>query len=111
LPEQRNYLLPATASALCSGRSAALSVEGVSKSAIARAKQIAWNTVDRWLERATVFCRRFNHQWVKGLEMIELQADEIRSLVSSNNHRTVWIFAAIEIWSRLWPATMVGKRS
>ena len=28
---------------------AALSVEGVNKSAIARVKQIAWNTVDRWL--------------------------------------------------------------
>ena len=31
---------------------AALSVEGVNKSAIARVQQIAWNTVDRWLEKA-----------------------------------------------------------
>src|SRR5512137_1260971 len=33
-------------------RVAALSVEGVNKSAIARVQQIAWNTVDRWLEKA-----------------------------------------------------------
>jgi transposase-like protein len=31
---------------------ATLSVEGMSKSAIARAKGIAWNTVHRWLARA-----------------------------------------------------------
>ena len=30
---------------------ASLSVEGLNKSAIARAKQITWNTVHRWLER------------------------------------------------------------
>ena len=33
-------------------RVAALSVEGVSKSSIARAMGISWNTVARWLERA-----------------------------------------------------------
>ena len=31
---------------------AALSVEGLNKSAIARVKQIAWNTVARWPEKA-----------------------------------------------------------
>jgi len=31
---------------------AALSVEGVNKSPITRAKQIAWDTVDCWLEKA-----------------------------------------------------------
>ena len=36
---------------------AALSVEGLNKSAIARVKQIAWNTVDRWLERAADSCQ------------------------------------------------------
>ncbi len=38
---------------------AALSVEGLNKSAIARVKRIAWNTVHRWLERAAAWCRRF----------------------------------------------------
>ena len=37
---------------------AALSVEGLNKSAIARVEQIAWNTVDRWLERVADSCRR-----------------------------------------------------
>jgi transposase-like protein len=31
---------------------ATLSVEGLNKSAIARVQRIAWNTVDRWLEKA-----------------------------------------------------------
>ena len=39
---------------------AALSVEGLNVSAIARIKCIAWNTVDRWLQRAADSCRRFN---------------------------------------------------
>ncbi|HEX2524050.1 MAG TPA: transposase family protein, partial [Terriglobia bacterium] len=41
---------------------AALSVEGMNKSAIARVKRVAWNTVHRWLERAAIWCRRFNNQ-------------------------------------------------
>ncbi len=35
---------------------AALSVEGFNKSSIARVKQLAWNTVDRWLEKAAREC-------------------------------------------------------
>ena len=90
---------------------AALSVEGMNKSAIARVQQIAWNTVDRWLEKAAVSCRRFNDQRITKIRIRELQADEIRTLVGSREHPPVWIFAAIEVWSRLWPATVVGKRS
>ena len=37
-----------------------LSVEGVSRSAIARIERLAWNTVARWLERAALVCRRFS---------------------------------------------------
>src|SRR5262245_40284268 len=33
---------------------ARLSVEGLNKSAIARVKRIAWNTVARWLEKAAI---------------------------------------------------------
>ena len=40
----------------------------------------------------------------------ELQADEIRSFAGSQN-RPSWIFVAIEVWSRLWPCTVVGRRS
>jgi transposase-like protein len=90
---------------------AALSVEGVNKSSIARVQQIAWNTVDRWLEKAAAACRRFNDQRITKIQIRELQADEIRAMVGGNGHPHVWIFAAIEVWSRLWPATVVGKRS
>ena len=62
---------------------ATLSVEGMSKSAIARVKRIAWNTVHRWLERAAVWCRRFNDRKIKGLSVVELQADEIKTIVGS----------------------------
>ena len=89
---------------------ATLSVEGMSKSAMARVKGIAWNTVHRWLERAAAWCRRFNDREIKGLSVVELQADEIKTIVG-NKEQPMWIFAVIEVWSRLWPSTVVGKRS
>jgi transposase-like protein len=89
---------------------AALSVEGLNKSAIARVKRIAWNTVHRWLERAASWCRRFSHRRLKGLSIPELQADEIRTIVGGRE-QGIWVFVMIDVWSRLWPSTMVGKRS
>jgi transposase-like protein/IS1 family transposase len=89
---------------------ATLSVEGLNKSAIARVKQIAWNTVARWLEKAAQSCRRFNHRRIGALAVAELQADEIRTIVGDKEH-PVWIFTTIDAWSRLWPATVVGRRS
>jgi IS1 family transposase len=83
----------------------------VNKSAIARVQQIAWNTVDRWLEKAAACCRRFNHRMTTRIRIRELQADEIRVMVGGKEQPPVWVFAAIEVWSRLWPATVVGKRS
>jgi IS1 family transposase len=89
---------------------AALSVEGLNKSAIARVKQIAWNTVARWLEKAAHSCRRFNDRRIATLAAAELQADEIRTIVGNKKH-PMWIFTTIDVWSRLWPATVVGRRS
>jgi len=83
----------------------------MNKSAIARVQQIAWNTVDHWLEKAAASCRRFNNERIAKIHIRELQADEIRTMVAGHGHPPVWIFAAIEVWSRLWPATVVGKRS
>ena len=48
---------------------ATLSVEGVSKSAIARVKGLAWNTVDRWLERAAECCQQFNDKMIAGVDI------------------------------------------
>ena len=85
------------------------SVEGLNKSAIARVKRIAWNTV-RWLERAAVWCRRFSDRKINRLAAVELQADEIKAIVAGKK-QSVWVFAVIDVWSRLWPSTVVGKRS
>jgi hypothetical protein len=82
----------------------------LSKSAIARVKRLAWNTVHRWLERAAACCRRFNNQKIKRLSITELQADEIRTIVRSKE-QPIWVFVVIDVWSRLWPSTAVGKRS
>ena len=87
-----------------------LRVEGVSLSAIARVERLALNTVARWLERAAVVCRRFSHGRITGFVAKELQADEIRSFTGGKT-RPTWVFAAIEVWSRLWPSTIVGRRS
>ena len=87
-----------------------LAVEGVSISAIARIEGIAWNTVARWLEKAADVCRRFNRDRLTGFSIEELQADEIRTFAGGKK-QTTWIFAAIEVWSRLWPSTVVGRRS
>ena len=88
----------------------ALRVEGVSISAIARVEGIAWNTVARWLERAAQVCRRFNRETITGVAVEELQADELYTFIGSKSSPT-WVFAAIEVWSRLWPSTVVGRRS
>jgi len=84
--------------------------EGLNKSAIARVKPIAWNTVHCWLERAGGWCRRFSHRKLRGLSIPELQADEIRTIIWSKE-QPIWVFVVIDVWSRLWPSTTVGKRS
>jgi transposase-like protein/IS1 family transposase len=89
---------------------AALSVEGLNKSAIARVQRIAWNTVHRWLERAAAWCRRFNDQKTRRLSLAELQADEIQTIIGGKK-RSIWIFVVLDVWSRLWPSTTIGKRS
>src|SRR5215470_13822769 len=60
---------------------ARLSVEGLNKSAIARVEGIGWNTVDRWLEKASACSRRFNDHELTGFKATELQADEIRTII------------------------------
>ena len=85
-------------------------MEGVSKSAISRVEGISWNTVHRWLERAGELCRRFNDKHLRGFELSEIEVDEIRT-ISGGRKQPVWIFAAIEVRSRLWPTTVVGRRS
>ena len=55
-------------------------------------------------------CRRFSDGRTTGFVATELQADEIRSFTGGKT-RPTWVFAAIEVWSRLWTSTVVGRRS
>jgi transposase-like protein/IS1 family transposase len=87
-----------------------LSVEGVSKSSIARIKGLSWNTVARWLERAAAAAERFNDLRLSKYVLTELQADEIRTFTQGKD-RPMWIFASLEVCSRLWASTVVGRRS
>ena len=89
---------------------ATMSVEGVSKSSIARIMGIAWNTAARWIERAAGHAKKFNDRRTQGYEITELQADEIRAFVQGKAH-PLWIMATLEVSSRLWPTCVVGRRS
>ena len=87
-----------------------LSVEGLSRSAIARVKKISWNTVSRWLERAANVARKFNELHLRGFVLQELQLDELRTFLDRKK-RPIWIMTAIEVWSRLWLSYVLGRRS
>jgi hypothetical protein len=41
--------------------------------------------------------------------MAELQADEIRTIVGGKE-QSIWVFVVMDVWSRLWPSTVVGNR-
>jgi hypothetical protein len=91
-------------------RVAAMSVEGISKSAIARIEHLDWNTVTRWLELAAALARNFNDAKLRGFSLEELQLDELNTFLQSRKEQT-WVYAGIEVSSRLWPATLVGPRT
>ena len=89
---------------------ASLSVEGVNKSAISRVQSVGWNTVHRWLKKAAKSCRQFNRTNTRDMDIREIQADEIRTF-TGNKKNASWIFAAMDVWSRFWPGTIVGSRN
>ena len=85
-----------------------MSVNGIDKSAISRIKGLSWNTVDRWLHQAFLFAQNFNSHGLQGYEIVELQADEIRTFVDSKK-KVTWLFTALEVSSRLWVGLAVGR--
>jgi IS1 family transposase len=85
-------------------------VEGVSISASARIAGWSRNTIARWVGRAAAAAGQFNNNELRGFEIKELQADELCTFVG-NKSNTTWVFAVIEVWSRLWPTTVIGRRS
>ena len=89
---------------------ASLRVEGVSISATARVTGHSRNTIARWLERASTAAKRFNQRMLRDFDILELQADELCTFIGSKR-RTMWLFATIEVCSRLWAGSILGRRS
>ena len=88
-----------------------MTVEGVGISSISRIKRYAWNTIASWQYLACQVAGEFNDHKLKGVvELIELQADEIRTFAGTKK-KPMWIFVAIEVWSRLWISKVVGSRN
>jgi len=87
-----------------------MTVEGVGISSISRIKHSAWNTITSWQYSACQAAGEFNGHKLKGVELIELQADEIRTFAGTKR-KPMWIFVAIEVWSRLWISKVVGNRN
>ena len=89
---------------------ASLRVEGVSISATARVTGRSRNTIARWLERASTAAKLFNQRMLRDFDILELQADELCTFIGSKS-RPTWLFATIEVWSRLWAGSVLGRRS
>ena len=89
---------------------ARLRVEGVSISATARVTGHSRTTIARWLERAATAAACFNHRLLRNFDVIELQADARCTFIGSKR-RTLWLFATIEVCSRLWAGSVLGRRS
>ena len=89
---------------------ASLRVEGVSISATARVTGHSRNTIARWLKRASTAAKRFNRRMLRNFDIRELQADELCTFIGSKS-RPTWLFATIEVWSRLWAGSVLGSRS
>jgi transposase-like protein len=83
---------------------------GIAISALARIKQMAGNTVARWLQSAATCAERFNNRMPKGLVIDELQTDEIRTFIGTKK-RVIWVLTTFEVWSRLWVSVVVGHRN
>ena len=89
---------------------ASLRVEGVSISATARVTGHSRHTIARWLERASTAAKRFNQRMLRDFEIIALQADELCTFIG-NKSRAAGLCAAIEVCSRLWAGSVLGRRA
>ncbi len=87
-----------------------MTVEGVGISSISRIKRLSWNTISSWQYLACQALGDFNDLMLKGFELVELQADEICTFAGTKK-KSIWIFVAIEVWSRIWISRVVGSRN
>ena len=89
---------------------ASLRVEGVSISATARVTGHSRHTLARWLERASLAAKRFNQRMLRDVAIIELQADARCTFIGTKSSAT-GLCAAIEVCSRLWAGSVLGRRA
>ena len=82
----------------------------MSISATARVTGYSRNTIAQWLERASTAAEHFNRRMLRDFDIIELQVDELCTFIGSKS-RTLWLFATIEVCSRLWAGSVLGRRS
>jgi len=87
-----------------------MTVEGVGISSISRIKRLSWNTIASWQYLACQVADKFSDHKLRGTELIELQADEICTFTGTKK-KPMWIFVAIEVWSRIWISKVVGRRN
>jgi len=79
---------------------ATMAVEGIDISTTARIENISPATVSHWRKTASEHAKCFTDKNLKGFDLIELQADEIRTFVNTKK-KVIWNFTMIEVWSRL----------
>jgi predicted DNA-binding protein YlxM (UPF0122 family) len=87
-----------------------MSVEGQNISSIARVKNISQNTVSDWILKASIRAEEYQNKYLKNYEIKELQFDEIKTFSQSKKNEK-WIFTSMEVSSRLWLETEVGRRN
>ncbi len=61
-------------------------------------------------KRAAQVAELFNRRRLRGFVLQELQLDEIRTFLDRKK-RPIWIITGIEVWSRLWPSCVLGRRN
>ena len=83
-------------SAVTFDRVARFSVEGMSRSAIACVEGVSWHTADRWVSKASDYACRFNDQMLHDVELVELQADELKTLLTTKA-QAIWVFTSMEL--------------
>ena len=79
-------------------------------SAPARVTGHARQTIARWLARASPAAKRFNQRLLRDFEIIALPADERCTFIGTKSSATWWC-AAIEVCSRSWAGSVLGRRA
>lgn len=84
--------------------------EGLSKAGIARVLGCSPSTVSRWIERSATHARIFHIVKTLPAEVGEIQMDEL-AVRGSDEARAAWVYSAIEVFTRLWVAMRVSRRT